>query len=227
MGRLIKAIIIGAVFFLAACPAVYAQEISVSINGSQAEGFVVVEGSVYVNEALLANYLGIGESQCDCGSTYLSRGNSELTVKPDLTIITSEETALSRKAVRISDELMYPLRSICEYYGVDISWNESARAVSVVTREFMVLTGEGQYALVLDVRSPEEYAAGHLDNATNLPFSELQGQLDVLETYKDRPVLVYCKSGKRSAQAVDKLLEAGFTQIYHLFKGYESLRPGE
>ena len=67
-------------------------------------------------------------------------------------------------------------------------------------------------ARVLDVRTPGEYAAGHYAGATNVPLQELQKRLsDVGPT--NQPVVVYCRSGARSAKAKQILLNAGFTDV--------------
>lgn len=65
-------------------------------------------------------------------------------------------------------------------------------------------------ALLLDVRTPGEYTAGHIDGASNLPLQEIQsGTLPNIGT--DKTVYVYCQSGNRSAQATAILKKAGYT----------------
>lgn len=63
-------------------------------------------------------------------------------------------------------------------------------------------------ALLLDVRTPEEYAGGHIAGARNIPVHELAAQLSGLP--RDRDVVVYCRSGGRSAAAAGMLVRAGF-----------------
>lgn len=73
---------------------------------------------------------------------------------------------------------------------------------------------------ILDVRTPEEFAGGHIDNATNIDW---QGENFVKSTEKldkNKPVYVYCRSGKRSLKASEKLEELGFKKIYNLDGGY-------
>lgn len=62
--------------------------------------------------------------------------------------------------------------------------------------------------LVLDVRTPEEYAAGHVPGAVLIPHDQLAGRLSELD--RDRWVLVYCKSGRRAGIAERLLAEEGF-----------------
>lgn len=68
-------------------------------------------------------------------------------------------------------------------------------------------------ALLLDVRSPAEFAAGHLPGALNVPVQNLSGQLDRLST--NQPIVVYCASGARSGQARRFLRRKGYT-VYDL-----------
>jgi phage shock protein E len=70
-------------------------------------------------------------------------------------------------------------------------------------------------ALLLDVRSPEEFAAGHIAGAMNLPVQQLEQRRDDLGS-RERPVVVYCRSGARSAQATSLLRGAGFAQVHDL-----------
>ena len=70
-------------------------------------------------------------------------------------------------------------------------------------------------ARLIDVRSPSEYASGHIDGARNIPLDQIGSRTNDVGR-KDAPVVVYCRSGMRSAQAKSKLEAAGFTQVYNL-----------
>jgi phage shock protein E len=63
-------------------------------------------------------------------------------------------------------------------------------------------------ALLLDVRTPEEFADGHIDGAVNISLADLDAAVPKL--VKDRPVIVYCASGARAAVAAQHLTQAGF-----------------
>lgn len=85
------------------------------------------------------------------------------------------------------------------------------------TKEFIAKSPK---PVVLDVRTPEEFAEGHLPGAVLVTV----GEKDFADKVKkvvavDQPVLVYCKSGKRSAAAVAALKAAGFSQIHELKGG--------
>jgi rhodanese-related sulfurtransferase len=73
--------------------------------------------------------------------------------------------------------------------------------------------------LVLDVREPAEFSAGHLPKARNIPLKDLGSRLDEIGKYKERPVLVTCRSGPRSGSASRLLKRAGFGAVYQLKGG--------
>jgi len=68
---------------------------------------------------------------------------------------------------------------------------------------------------LLDVRTPEEYAAGHIEEATNFPLQDLQAGT-MPGTDKKQTIFVYCHSGNRSGQATTILKNAGYTNIVDL-----------
>lgn len=70
-------------------------------------------------------------------------------------------------------------------------------------------------ALLLDVRTVEEYRSGHLPDALNIPVAELAGRMGELSA-KERPVVVYCQSGRRSANAASMLAQAGYVSVNDL-----------
>lgn len=67
-------------------------------------------------------------------------------------------------------------------------------------------------AKLVDVRTPEEFASGHLPGAINIPVQDLPGRAPEIGAVTDR-VVVYCRSGSRSARAARLLTEAGFTAV--------------
>lgn len=72
---------------------------------------------------------------------------------------------------------------------------------------------------LLDVRTPEEYAGGHIENASNVNWNGSDFETKAANYDKTKPVFVYCKVGGRSSQAAKKLAEMGFTTIYNLDGG--------
>ncbi|NVJ21922.1 MULTISPECIES: rhodanese-like domain-containing protein [Myxococcus] len=70
-------------------------------------------------------------------------------------------------------------------------------------------------ATLVDVRTPEEFAAGHLPGAVNIPVDDLSQRLEELGA-PAKPVVIYCRSGGRSARAEKLLKERGFEQVLNL-----------
>lgn len=70
-------------------------------------------------------------------------------------------------------------------------------------------------AKLVDVRSPGEYAGGHIDGAINIPLDQVARRLADFGP-KDQPIIVYCRSGARSGQAQKSLENAGFKEVYNL-----------
>lgn len=70
-------------------------------------------------------------------------------------------------------------------------------------------------AKLVDVRTPDEYAAKHLPSAVNIPVQQLAGRMNELEP-KDQALVLYCRSGHRSGIAYDELKKAGFSKLYDL-----------
>jgi rhodanese-related sulfurtransferase len=87
------------------------------------------------------------------------------------------------------------------------------------------LIGEG--ALVLDVRTPDEYREGHVPTSTNIPVTEVPDRLADIEKLvagdKSKPIVVYCAAGGRAAKAKRALEEAGFKNVVN-GGGYDDLR---
>jgi thioredoxin len=74
-------------------------------------------------------------------------------------------------------------------------------------------------AQILDVRTPEEFTSGHLEQAQNVNWLNADFVNNASKYDKSKPVFVYCKSGGRSHKAAEKLAELGFTQIIELEGG--------
>ncbi|HXZ49033.1 MAG TPA: rhodanese-like domain-containing protein [Usitatibacter sp.] len=106
--------------------------------------------------------------------------------------------------------------------GLLLVWPEISRLMGasneIGTLEATRLMNQGS-TLVLDVREPGEFAAGHLPRARHIPLKELSGRLDEIGKYKERAVIVTCRSGPRAASACRVLKRAGFTAVYQLKGG--------
>ncbi|WP_034849628.1 rhodanese-like domain-containing protein [Clostridium hydrogeniformans] len=90
---------------------------------------------------------------------------------------------------------------------------------NVTGEEAFDLLKTNQKAIILDVRTKDEYIHGHIPNALNIEVRSLMNNLDSLYSFKDMPIIVHCASGSRSLIAVNILSSNGFSNIYHISKG--------
>ncbi|WP_304680828.1 rhodanese-like domain-containing protein [uncultured Clostridium sp.] len=73
--------------------------------------------------------------------------------------------------------------------------------------------------IIIDVRRYNEFKEKKIPNAINIPVEELEWEIEELKESKDKPILVYCKAGHKSALACQMLEEEGFTNLYNLGQG--------
>ena len=74
-------------------------------------------------------------------------------------------------------------------------------------------------AVIIDVRPAADFAKGHIINAINVPASNLAKQMTQLSKYKDKTVVVSCRSGAQSSVARKQLIKEGFSKVYNLKGG--------
>jgi rhodanese-related sulfurtransferase len=91
--------------------------------------------------------------------------------------------------------------------------------IKVVTPEEMKTLLELEDIQLVDVRTPEEFKEGYIENAQNIDYNSPTFDTDVEKLDKNKPVILYCKSGGRSAKCAKKLQDAGFVKIYDLDGG--------
>lgn len=79
---------------------------------------------------------------------------------------------------------------------------------------------EQEGALLLDVRSDEEFSEGHIEGARHIPHTEVASRIEEIRQWTDgktdAPIVVYCRAGRRAGIAKEALVEAGFTQVTNL-----------
>ncbi|VAV92985.1 hypothetical protein MNBD_ALPHA04-11 [hydrothermal vent metagenome] len=98
--------------------------------------------------------------------------------------------------------------------SADSNVEEKASAISLVdASSASKLLEEDKTAVLLDVRTPEEFNAGHIDGAENIDFKSPDFVDKIGNLAKDKHYVVYCGSGKRSGKATAKMDELGFTKI--------------
>ncbi|OUR94277.1 thioredoxin [Flavobacteriales bacterium 34_180_T64] len=97
--------------------------------------------------------------------------------------------------------------------------SEMKAEVKLVTPEEMQTLLELDDIQLVDVRTPEEYQEGYIDNSQNIDFRSPTFDEDIIKLDKTKPVILYCRSGGRSAKCAAKLKDAGFVKIYDLDGG--------
>ncbi len=111
--------------------------------------------------------------------------------------------------------------------------------LTIIISQFFLLTGSCQVAdtnavsneqfkqilmekdaVILDVRTTEEFTSGHIEKALHMDVLQSETfKKQIASLPKDKTYLVYCRSGKRSATALDILKQSGFTNVKHLQQG--------
>jgi rhodanese-related sulfurtransferase len=87
---------------------------------------------------------------------------------------------------------------------------------AVLPEELVDRLGSETRLQLIDVRTPEEFAAGHIPGAVNIPYDELPTRLHELEGLQAEELVVYCRTGRRAKIAEDALREAGFQNVRDL-----------
>jgi rhodanese-related sulfurtransferase len=95
-------------------------------------------------------------------------------------------------------------------------------AAAISPQELIRLMNQG--ALVLDIRPPEQYAAGHINGARQMASDQILKAGDTLKRHKEKPVVVYCDGGSLAHSAVRQLAEQGFTKAVSLRGGLGAWR---
>ena len=97
--------------------------------------------------------------------------------------------------------------------------HESARTGNSLSVHGVTNLINNEGAVVVDVRPSDEYRAGHLPDAINLPLKELTQRAKELKKYQEKPVILVCKAGQHASSAGGILLKEGFTNLNRLQGG--------
>jgi phage shock protein E len=102
--------------------------------------------------------------------------------------------------------------------------SSSASAVQTLDPQAWLQASAQPGVTIIDVRTPEEYAAGHIEGAINANVEGPTFAADIAQLDKSGTYAVYCHSGRRSAIAADQMSQAGFTKIDNLKGGIADLQ---
>lgn len=109
------------------------------------------------------------------------------------------------------------LSFIAAFMGMLLGANLALAAQDIDVQEAQTMSKQG--ALLLDVRELGEYDEVHAPNVTLIPLGQLQSRLNEIARYKNQPIAVMCRSGRRSAKAAEILEEAGFSRVSNVSGG--------
>lgn len=115
--------------------------------------------------------------------------------------------------------------SIAVFSGIMLLWSlfgNRFRGVKEVSSAAALQLINHKNAIVLDVREPSEYEAGHILNAKLLPLGKLKERIGELEKYREQSIVVVCRSGNRSGTACFLLGKQGFAHAYNLAGGVQA-----
>lgn len=86
----------------------------------------------------------------------------------------------------------------------------------ITNEELAQRMAAGNAPVVLDVRTPKEYDTGHIPGAINIPHTEIDARIDELKKFRNKELVVHCRSGTRAAMAEQSLVAAGFSGVRDL-----------
>ncbi len=108
----------------------------------------------------------------------------------------------------------------CETRKGEETEGQTETAASIVHKlSALEFQEKSSHAIILDVRTPEEVAAGKIAGAISIDFYRSDFLDKAKELPKDKEIFVYCAVGARSAEAAEMLVQEGFTSVYHLEGG--------
>ena len=116
---------------------------------------------------------------------------------------------------------VFPI-GIAIFSGVMLLWSifgNRIRGIKAVDVAAALQLINHKNAFVLDVREQAEYDSGHLLNAKLIPLGKLKARITELDKYRDKTIVVVCRSGNRSGSATAMLTKAGFSEAYNLAGG--------
>ncbi len=102
--------------------------------------------------------------------------------------------------------------------GCAVAKADMGEIESISPKEASAMYAEKK-AVIVDVREDSEWNEQHIPGAIHIPLAQLNERLSELKQYKDSPVITQCKSGGRSAKALDELKSAGFSKVYNMDGG--------
>ena len=105
--------------------------------------------------------------------------------------------------------------SIVTFVSLQCSAKATAQS-SVAASPYLIERVANNEWLLIDVRSPQEFADGHIPGAVNMPNDSINDYIADLEGHTDKPIIIYCRSGRRAQLAMKVLQDMDFSEVMHL-----------
>lgn len=125
-----------------------------------------------------------------------------------------------KAAVKLVDNGFKNVKNVTD--GVDEYDYKLVKVDNITGREAEKMINDDKHdkdLIILDVREPKDFNNGHLLNAINIPIENIDKRMDELRNYKSKDIIVYCNTGRKSAEVAEKLVEHGFTDVTNTVDG--------
>ena len=125
-----------------------------------------------------------------------------------------------KAAVKLVDNGFKNVKNVTD--GVDEYDYKLVKVDNITGREAEKMINDDKHdkdLIILDVREPKDFNNGHLLNAINIPIEDIDKRMDELRNYKSKDIIVYCNTGRNSAEVAEKLVEHGFTDVTNIVDG--------
>ena len=130
------------------------------------------------------------------------------------------ENRSEKAAVKLVDNGFKNVKNVTD--GVDEYDYKLVKVDNITGREAEKMINDDKHdkdLIILDVREPKDFNNGHLLNAINIPIENIDKRMDELRNYKSKDIIVYCNTGRKSAEVAEKLVEHGFTDVTNIVDG--------
>ena len=125
-----------------------------------------------------------------------------------------------KAAVKLVDNGFKNVKNVTD--GVDEYDYKLVKVDNITGREAEKMINDDKHdkdLIILDVREPKDFNNGHLLNAINIPIENIDKRMDEWRNYKSKDIIVYCNTGRKSAEVAEKLVEHGFTDVTNIVDG--------
>lgn len=101
--------------------------------------------------------------------------------------------------------------------------NRNTEEYNIDYQNIKTILKNDKEAILIDVRSPQEYKEGHLEGSINIPLYILERNEKEIENKKNNTIILYCQSGNRSKKAMEILKQNGYNSLYQLEGGLDNI----